>query len=392
MQSRPTNNQTRMPSSNPYTQRPDSTRKPSFSSWNADLSYDHALEMDRSKLAKPYGIFPGPVPDMYIYERSISSASDLPGSPSSSSSSSSDTELDATTFALEVASIRASSSTETLEATATAGVNTDATTSGRSPYGQSVRKHHHSSSRAPVVPPGVVIPGTVSTSSMTHTPIALPDDDEGTVVDSSYDARRIPSGMSLPASTPVNVRPPGLTPLRRNSDDRTPRGTHPPRVDASLSRGSSQSRSRSASPTEYNVEGDPSLRAPPGLQFVAPSPPGSHPHPHHRATISLPIQQRPSAPSPEVALSRVVSNPEGVAAANVRRTVRWTEDLICPSPVPPEQRRKGWYNRRGYVQTPTHHIHTADPASHRDQLWTNDGMYKTAEPGQEYPSDLAVRV
>ena len=128
------------------------------------------------------------------------------------------------------------------------------------------------------------------------------------------------------------------------------------------------------------------------FQFVAPSPPGSHPHPHHRATISLPIQQRPSAPSPEVALSRVVSNPEGVAATNVRRTVRWTEDLICPSPVPPEQRRKGWYNRRGYVQTPTHHIHTADPASHRDQLWTNDGMYKTAEPGQEYPSDLAVRV
>jgi hypothetical protein len=26
---------------------------------------------------------------------------------------------------------------------------------------------------------------------------------------------------------------------------------------------------------------------------------------------------------------------------------------------------------------------------HRDQLWTNDGLYKPAEPGQEFPEDLA---
>lgn len=31
------------------------------------------------------------------------------------------------------------------------------------------------------------------------------------------------------------------------------------------------------------------------------------------------------------------------------RTVRWTENLICPSPIFIGQRRKGWFNRRGYA-------------------------------------------
>jgi hypothetical protein len=33
------------------------------------------------------------------------------------------------------------------------------------------------------------------------------------------------------------------------------------------------------------------------------------------------------------------------------RGVRWDENLICPSPVPLHARRKGWYNRRGQVQS-----------------------------------------
>jgi len=51
-----------------------------------------------------------------------------------------------------------------------------------------------------------------------------------------------------------------------------------------------------------------------------------------------------------------------------RRCVRWKDGLVCDSPIP---RRKGWFNRKG------------------DQLWTNDGLYKPAESGQEYPEDLA---
>ncbi|KAH8089928.1 hypothetical protein BXZ70DRAFT_899140, partial [Cristinia sonorae] len=58
-------------------------------------------------------------------------------------------------------------------------------------------------------------------------------------------------------------------------------------------------------------------------------------------------------------------------ASTAKRSVRWTENLVCPSPVPFSSRRRGWYNRRG------------------DQLWTNDGKFKSPEAGQEYPADLS---
>jgi hypothetical protein len=31
------------------------------------------------------------------------------------------------------------------------------------------------------------------------------------------------------------------------------------------------------------------------------------------------------------------------------RNVRWDDNLICPSPVLPSQKRKGWFNRSGYI-------------------------------------------
>ncbi|KAI5121118.1 hypothetical protein M0805_002790 [Coniferiporia weirii] len=52
------------------------------------------------------------------------------------------------------------------------------------------------------------------------------------------------------------------------------------------------------------------------------------------------------------------------------RTVRFSERLICPSPVPLDKRRKGWFNKRG------------------DQLWTNDGVFVPVDPEAEYPIDL----
>ncbi|KIK97427.1 hypothetical protein PAXRUDRAFT_136323 [Paxillus rubicundulus Ve08.2h10] len=35
------------------------------------------------------------------------------------------------------------------------------------------------------------------------------------------------------------------------------------------------------------------------------------------------------------------------------RSVRWSDDLVCPSPIFPSQRRKGWFNRRGCVPSST---------------------------------------
>ena len=39
--------------------------------------------------------------------------------------------------------------------------------------------------------------------------------------------------------------------------------------------------------------------------------------------------------------------PSGRNPSPLNRSVRWTENLINPSPVPSRQRRKGWFNRRG---------------------------------------------
>ncbi|KAF8880471.1 hypothetical protein CPB84DRAFT_1650501, partial [Gymnopilus junonius] len=61
----------------------------------------------------------------------------------------------------------------------------------------------------------------------------------------------------------------------------------------------------------------------------------------------------------------------GKTSTPALRSVRWNENLICPSPIFANQRRKGWFNRRG------------------DQLWTNDGQYKAVPAGQEYPADLS---
>ncbi|KAF8156588.1 hypothetical protein B0H34DRAFT_467465 [Crassisporium funariophilum] len=60
----------------------------------------------------------------------------------------------------------------------------------------------------------------------------------------------------------------------------------------------------------------------------------------------------------------------GRGSVPLGRSVRWNDNLICPSPIFADQRRKGWFNRRG------------------DQLWTNDGAYKPPAEGQEYPPDL----
>ena len=65
-----------------------------------------------------------------------------------------------------------------------------------------------------------------------------------------------------------------------------------------------------------------------------PHPPRSHTDPGPTRPASVP-------PSKE--------RPRGLTISTTTRSVRWNENLICPSPILPSQRRKGWYNRRGSV-------------------------------------------
>ncbi|KAH9930483.1 uncharacterized protein BXZ73DRAFT_90298 [Epithele typhae] len=96
---------------------------------------------------------------------------------------------------------------------------------------------------------------------------------------------------------------------------------------------------------------------PPAASANPPAPPSTS------VSSSSTLQGTPPPPGPLAG---------GLVVATVnKRSVRWTEDLVCPSPIPSDRRRKGWFNKRG------------------DQLWTNDGQYKVPEPGTEYPLELA---
>ncbi|KIP11833.1 hypothetical protein PHLGIDRAFT_417129 [Phlebiopsis gigantea 11061_1 CR5-6] len=346
-----------------YASRPDATRKPSFgraTDYFGDQvnDYDRRLQVDltrTSKPQKPYSIYPGTIPDTYIYERSISSMSDLPGSPESSSSS--DTEsLDTP---IERCSIRARSSVETLEATLYAPPNGQTSPGTTSPYSAFYSSAPLTNAGRPVVVPPL---------SLTSGKYSPADDDASTVVserDQPRNARPTAIYAQGPAAAaPLVVPPP---PSRRNSDERSSSSSSRAQAAPMLTRReSTQQGTRTTSPPRGS-DADTSVRLPPGLQYTNVAPPmprRSSTSPP--ATSGFTSQRSPTGEQPP--LSRTVSN--GADIHPPRRGVRWTENLICPSTVPRTERRRGWWNRRG------------------DQLWTNDGRYKAVDPSQEYPPDL----
>ncbi|KAF8631099.1 hypothetical protein AX17_005144 [Amanita inopinata Kibby_2008] len=102
-------------------------------------------------------------------------------------------------------------------------------------------------------------------------------------------------------------------------------------------------------------------------------PPTAPPEPHRRYSdgdVPQQAQPFPAMPSINIAEGRTPPPSAGGRRSTPLRTVRWNDNLICPSPILAAQRRKGWFNRRG------------------DQLWRNDGSYRPAPAGQEYPPDL----
>ncbi|EIM81884.1 uncharacterized protein STEHIDRAFT_149645 [Stereum hirsutum FP-91666 SS1] len=109
----------------------------------------------------------------------------------------------------------------------------------------------------------------------------------------------------------------------------------------------------------------PASRSPPDAAFVSrrnsvdtrpPPPPSPRTSPQDPRANPVPVSNNSSGRPRLMSIST--------------RNVRWDHNLVCPSPVPLEERRKGWFNRRG------------------DQLWTNSGSYKPPMPGEEYPRDL----
>ncbi|GLB39374.1 hypothetical protein LshimejAT787_0605360 [Lyophyllum shimeji] len=129
-------------------------------------------------------------------------------------------------------------------------------------------------------------------------------------------------------------------------------------------------RSRTPFQDAHRSRGEPRRRHSDGEESVAS---GSYPPPHPSyaagvSTSAVPLEQPPQRRYSDG--DQIDPNASDRKSLALFRTVRWNENLICPSPIFAHQRKKGWFNRRG------------------DQLWTNDGAYKPAPPGQEYPPDL----
>ncbi|KAI0699172.1 hypothetical protein C8T65DRAFT_305346 [Cerioporus squamosus] len=189
------------------------------------------------------------------------------------------------------------------------------------------------------------------------------------------DEPRAPPGLSGAVATPSG--PDG----RPRSPPRTgPLSSSPPSAPP-LARTPSSRQSPPAAPGRSGEMGSSSYPPPPSSHpqppsssFAASSPPRREvraPSPQHNTPPTSILPSAGQAPSPQGSPTAPGNMNALVVAAVAKRSVRWTENLVCPSPVPPESRRKGWYNRRG------------------DQLWTNDGQYKMPPPGMEYPPDLA---
>ncbi|KAI0027411.1 hypothetical protein K488DRAFT_90888 [Vararia minispora EC-137] len=228
-------------------------------------------------------------------------------------------------------------------------------------------------------PPGLVAPAPASSLPATYVPAppgsraarsnSYPPAAPTTTYASTASTSYAPApAASLPASyTPA--------PRERRTSSSTPpsvpvrAATYPPRQ-------------RRASVTESTPASVPTL-APDAAAFSPPPPPPPPvpqqlpleglvspipPRPLSRAnSVPRPLPSIPRAPSPSLS---PVSPARPRAPGPAPRGVRWCDDLICPSPVPRARRRRGWFNRRG------------------DQLWTNEGAYRPAPAGGEFPRDL----
>jgi hypothetical protein len=164
----------------------------------------------------------------------------------------------------------------------------------------------------------------------------------------------LPPGLSTSPGAHSNLSgqpptPPAYTPVRPRRDSLSPPA--PPSVQ--------QSRRESVSLAPVVWDPNSAVTQAPGRRdsvIFAPQPPPSlHRNslsvvqasaPVRRATDSLPV----GIPLPQAASRRASeSSPRGQGTLVSTRVRFNDENLICPSPIPMHERRKGWHNRRGYV-------------------------------------------
>lgn len=170
----------------------------------------------------------------------------------------------------------------------------------------------------------------------------------------------LPPGLSTSPGAHSNLSgqpptPPGYTPVRSRRDSLSP-----PAPPTAQSRRESVSLAPQSSfqPGVWDpISAVTQPSAPLGRRdsiILAPQPPPSvhrnsfsqPPAPVRRSTDPLPL----ALPPPSAAARRASESAPRGQGTLVSTRVRFNdENLICPSPIPMHERRKGWHNRRGYV-------------------------------------------
>lgn len=288
----------------------------------------------------------GPVPDAYIYERPVALSPD-PYYYSSSDGTGSDMD------SLFSATHSATSSSSSIESSP----RRQALQLALLPHER--RSHGHSQrSQVSVVP----YPGHYSTCPTCTEMSTYPEPYPTSRVDPpSQGSRPLPTppvgtrvrkdSLQLTSERSPSMPRPHLPPLRIDDGPTYPiyvhgiyHGQWQPDGDISafpsqLTRSGSQKSITSSGSGSYAVPPPPGL-APPTWEHppaIVPVPGGEiYARPHRRNS---------DGGHPHVHPARRARS----QTAPVPRSVRWSDDLICPSPILPHQRRKGWFNRRGCV-------------------------------------------
>ena len=166
----------------------------------------------------------------------------------------------------------------------------------------------------------------------------------------------LPPGLSTSPGSHSNLsgQPPAYTPVRPRRDSVSPPA--PPLAQQSRRESVSFAPQQSLQPVVWDPMS--AVTQPSGRRdsvIFAPQPPPSvhrnslsvtqAPTPVRRATDPLPI----AIPSPVSVRRASESAPRGQGTLVSTRVRFNDENLICPSPIPMHERRKGFHNRRGYV-------------------------------------------
>ncbi|KAF8555472.1 hypothetical protein OG21DRAFT_1483831 [Imleria badia] len=349
---------------------------------HAHVQEDRERERDRDRGyrdTRRFGyIHPGPVADTYIYERSIASSKSDPYHdyyypPSSDSTAS---EIDSL---FSHTSSGSSNSSVDDDCPPRGKLQVARTTPERRPsYGHG-HGHGHGGQRS-----GTSFPMTYHTcptcSEMSSSP---PSRTAGRPEGASHGSRPLPTPpvsarvrkdslvLASERSVPPQATRPRLPQLRIGDRPAypadAPQGTWSTAETGGYTSASPPGLTRSSSLRSSGSTGSSShggVPPPPGLNVLW----------EYGQTIDItaePPHRQPSRRNSDGDQGQIMPpRPRRCNTVPPPRSVRWLEELVCPSPILPSERRKGWFNRRG------------------DQLWRNDGSYRPPGPGQDYPEDL----